>query len=119
VSKYRFEASDIYLPGTEIPANRLGIRDAELLGEVEEILLQQAYQVFVGELEPVNRFDEAYFQTLHQRTFATLYDWAGAYRTVDMIKGDSLFCRAMFLESEARRIFGELKAENYLKDAHA
>ncbi len=119
MSKYRFEASDIYLPGTEIPANRLDIQDAELLGEIEESLLQQAYQVFVAELAPATRFDEAYFRELHRRTFATLYDWAGVYRTVDMAKGDSLFCRAVFLEPEAKRIFGELEAENYLKDARA
>jgi cell filamentation protein len=118
VSKYRFEASDIYLPGTEIPANRLGIRDAELLGEIEEALLQQAYQTFIKELGPATRFDEAYFRALHQRTFATLYDWAGAYRVVDMAKGDSLFCRATFLEPEAKRIFGELEAENFLKYTH-
>ena len=118
MSKYRFEASDIYLPGTEIPVNRLGIQDAELLGEIEETLLQQAYQTVIDELGPATRFDEAYFKALHQRTFATLYDWAGAYRTVDMVKGDSLFCRAAFLEPEAKRIFGELEAENFLKDAH-
>lgn len=118
MSKYRFEASDIYLPGTEIPVNLLNIQDAELLGEIETTLLQQAYQAFIDELGPTTRFDEAYFRTLHQRTFATLYDWAGAYRTVDMAKGGSLFCRAAFLENEAKRIFGELEAENFLKDAH-
>lgn len=118
MSKYRFEASDIYLPGTEIPVNLLNIQDAELLGEIEATLLQQAYQAFIDELGPTTRFDEAYFRILHQRTFATLYDWAGAYRTVDMAKGGSLFCRAAFLENEAKRIFGELEAENFLKDAH-
>lgn len=118
MSKYRFATSDIYLPGTEIPVNRLDIQDAELLGEVEESLLRQAYQVFIAELAPATRLDEAYFRALHQRTFATLYDWAGIYRTVDMAKGGSLFCRAAFLENEAKRIFGELEAENFLKDAY-
>lgn len=118
MSKYQFEASDIYLPGTEIPVNRLDVRDAELLGEIEETLLQQAYQTFIDELGPATRFNEAYFRELHQRTFTTLYDWVGVYRTVDMAKGGSLFCRVAFLENEAKRIFGELEAENFLKDAH-
>lgn len=119
MSKYQFEASDIYLPGTEIPVNRLGVADAELLGEIEGSLLQQAYQTFIGELTPATRFDEDYFRSLHERTFATLFEWAGKYRSLDMAKGGSLFCRAVFLEREAGRIFRELEGENFLKDAHA
>jgi cell filamentation protein len=116
VSKYQFRESDIYLPGTDIPKNRLGITDAELLHEVEARLLQEAYAAFVSELRPSVRFDEAYFKSLHRRTWASLYDWAGEYRGVDMSKGDSLFCRAAFLESESRRLFRQLEQEGFLKD---
>ena len=52
MSKYQFSVSDIYLPGTDIPKNRLGITEPELLHEVEETLLQQAYQTFIAECEP-------------------------------------------------------------------
>ena len=98
MSKYRFTESDIYLPGTDIPRNRLGIESPDLLHEVEETLLQQAYSQFIGDLDSTVRFDENYFQTLHRETFASLYEWAGLYRTVDMSKGGSLFCRAAYLE---------------------
>lgn len=54
---------------------------------------------------------------MRQRTFAALYDWAGAYRTVDMVKGGSLFCRAAYLGRESGRIFRELETESFLKDA--
>jgi hypothetical protein len=60
----------IYLPGTDIPKNRLGIAEADLLHEIEETLLQQAYQIFIAELQPGTRFDETYFKSLHQRTSA-------------------------------------------------
>ncbi len=93
MSKYQFRESDIYVPGTDIPKNRLGITEGDLLHEIEEALLQQAYQIFIAELQPGTRFDEAYFKSLHQRTWASMYDWAGEYRSVDMSKGDSLFCR--------------------------
>jgi len=119
VSKYQFSASEIYLPGTDIPKNRLGISEPELLHEVEETLLQQAYQIFIAECEPATRFDERYFKSLQQRTFETLYDWAGIYRTVDMSKGDSMFCRAAYLEHESRRIFRQLEAENFLHQAQS
>jgi cell filamentation protein len=55
VSKYQFAESDIYLPGADIPRNRLGIETPDLLHEVEATLLQQAYTRFITELEPVVR----------------------------------------------------------------
>lgn len=118
MSKYQFPASDIYLPGTDIPRNRLGITGPEVLHQIEETLLQQAYQTFIAECESTTRFDEAYFKSLQQRTFETLYDWAGEYRTVDMSKGGSLFCRAAYLEQESRRIFRQLEEEGFLKQNH-
>ena len=117
MSRYQFGKSDIYLAGTDIPKNRLGITEADLLHEIEAILLQQAYQTFIDELQPDTRFDEAYFKSLHQRTWSSLYDWAGVYRSVDMSKGGSLFCRAEFLEKESQRLFRQLEQEGYLKQA--
>lgn len=115
MSKYQFAESDIYLPGTDIPRNRLGIETPDLLHEIEATLLQQAYARFITELSPSVRFDEDYFKTLHRDTYESLYEWAGLYRDVDMSKGGSLFCRAAYLEQEARRIFHELEQERYLK----
>ena len=117
MSKYQFQQSDIYQPGTDLPINRLNIDDAEILQEVEAQLLQQAYQTFVSELTADTRFDEVYFQSLHRRTFESLYAWAGQYRTQDMVKGDSMFCRATFLPNESRRIFSELEKEDFLRGA--
>jgi len=117
VSKYQFTESDIYLPGTDIPRNRLGIETPDLLHEIEGALLQQAYIRFITELDPSVRFDEEYFKSLHRDTYESLYEWAGLYRTVDMSKGSSLFCRAVYLDQEARRIFRELEQEQCLKQA--
>lgn len=119
MSKYQFTESDIYLTGTDIPKNRLGIEMPDLLHEVESSLLQQAYTRFISELETSVRFDENYFKALHRDTYGSLYEWAGLYRTMDMSKGGSLFCRAAYLEQEARRIFRELEREQYLKQAAA
>ena len=115
MSKYQFAESDIYITGTDIPKNRLGIEAPDLLHEVEATLLQQAYTRFITELEPSVRFDENYFKALHRDSYESLYEWAGLYRTVDMSKGGSLFCRAAYLEQETRRIFLELEREQYLK----
>ncbi|MCR4298867.1 MAG: Fic family protein [Gallionella sp.] len=117
MSKYQFTESNIYLPGTDIPRNRLGIEKPDLLHEVEGALLQQAYTRFITELDPSVRFDENYFISLHRDTYESLYEWAGLYRTVDMSKGGSLFCRAAYLEQEAHRVFRELEQEQYMKQA--
>lgn len=118
MSKYQFQQSDIYQPGTDLPINLLHISDAEVLHEIEAQLLHQAYQTFVAELTPDTHFDQTYFQALHQRTFDSLYAWAGLYRTHDMVKGGSMFCRAAYLASESRRIFDELQKENDLRAAN-
>ncbi len=117
MSKYHFQQSDIYQPGTDLPINLLNVDDGDVLHEIEAQLLQQAYQTFTSELTPDTRFDQAYFQALHQRTFEALYVWAGSYRTQDMVKGGSMFCRAEYLASESRRIFSELEKENFLRAA--
>ena len=117
MSKYQFTESDIYLPGTDIPKNHPGIETPDLLHEVDATLLQKAYTSFITELGPAVRFDENYFKALHHDTYESLYEWAGLYRTVDMSKGGSLFCRAAYLEQETRRIFRELEQEQCLKQA--
>ncbi|HEU0187370.1 MAG TPA: hypothetical protein VFR06_05695 [Gallionellaceae bacterium] len=50
MSKYHFTESNIYLPGTDIPNNLMGIETPDLLHEVEGTLLQQAYTRFITEL---------------------------------------------------------------------
>ena len=117
MSKYQFTESDIYLPDTDIPRNCLGIETPDLLHEVEGTLLQQAYTHFITELDSSVLFNEEYFKSLHRDTYESLYEWAGLYRTVDMSKGGSLFCRTAYLEQEAGRIFRELEQEQFLKQA--
>ena len=119
MSKYQFDASDFYVPGTDVPVNRLGITDAEQIAAIEAELFSQAYEQFIEELTPHTAFDQAYFCSLHQRTFESLYAWAGAYRQQDAIKGNTRFCGAAQLPRESQRIFTALAAENFLRDGHA
>lgn len=91
--------------------------DSAVLHAIEAQLLTQAYQTFIQELQPDTAFDEAYFQSLHQRTFESLYEWAGIYRSHDMSKGGSLFCRASYLPQQSKQLFEKLAKENYLKNA--
>lgn len=115
MSKYLHDKNPIYIDGTDIPKNRLGIADAVLLHEIEARLLKDAYAVFLDELRGGTIFDEAYFKSLHRRTFESLYEWAGKYRNLNMAKGESRFCQAAYLADESARIFGQFAKEGYLQ----
>ena len=114
MSKYRLEESPIYLEGSEVPKNKLGIKEAELIHEIENNLLLQAYEHFSSNITEQTLFNEAYFISLHKKIFESLYDFAGLYRTVNMSKGDSQFCLAKHLSSESKRIFTELENDAFL-----
>ena len=116
MSKYRLKESSIYIEGTDIPKNKLGIKSSKFIHTLEKKLLDNAYDKFSSELNSKTILDESYFINLHKKTFESLYEFAGIYRDVNMSKGGSQFCLAQYLHSESKRIFNELETENYLAD---
>ena len=116
MSKYQLDSSPIYIDGTDIPKNKLNITDSELIHEIEQNLLTQAYEQFSAQVNINTVFDEKYFVNLHKKTLESLYDFAGLYRNVNMSKGDSQFCLAAYLQNESARIFNALKDDNYLSN---
>lgn len=114
-SKYQFEQNSFYYKNTTVPKNKLNIKDEDLIYDLEESLLEDAYTIFVKELNEDIVFDESYFKSLHKRTFESLYDWTGIYRDFNMAKGDSRFCQGSYVESSSKKIFEELKKDYYLK----
>ena len=56
-SKYRLESSLIYIEGTDVPHNKLGISNSDELHELERELIEEAYQVFYSELDEATVFD--------------------------------------------------------------
>lgn len=106
--------SDYFAEDTII--NKLGITDELELIEAEENIVAEKIIALLKESEN-SEPNLDYFKHIHQVLFEDLYDFAGKFRIVDIIKGDSLypFAYAQFLQPEAERIFSELKAKNYLK----
>ena len=115
-SKYQLESNLYYYEDSDVPHNKFDIKDIQAIHEIEKELLSEAYAIFFDELTESTVFDEAYFITLHKRTFEGLYDWAGSYRNFNMAKGDSRFCQGEFIEGSSRKIFQELKEDGYLKN---
>lgn len=115
-SKYQLKNDSFYYPNTDIPKNKFDIKESQIIHDIEQELLIKSYEVFFDELEENTIFDEEYFKDLHKRTFESLYDWAGIYRDFNMSKGESRFCQGAYIESSSKKIFDELKKDNYLKD---
>lgn len=116
MSKYAQDKSYIYYENTNIPINKLNIRNQYVLEAEERKLLLKGYEYFHKNLSESTVFDEKYFKELHKKTFEKLYAFAGKYRTVNISKGYSTFCQVRFLEQTSKEIFGKLGFENYLKD---
>ncbi len=116
MSKYTQDKNYIYYENSDIPINKLDIRDILVLEEKEQELLLKGYEHFHKNLSEETNFDKNYFMLLHQKTFEELYGFAGKYRDVNISKGHSTFCQVRFLKQTSEQIFDELKRDNYLRD---
>ena len=114
MSKYISKISNIYYPNTSIPKNKLNIKDERELQKIEHILLFESYEKFAKKHNI--ELNEEFFINLHKNTFSDLYEWAGVYRDIDMAKGNSLFCRGMYIKQEMKKLFKQLKKDNYLQN---
>ncbi len=100
-------------PDSDVLKNRLGIRDREQLRQLERRLTMLRILELVD--RPIQgKFDLKHLQSIHKYIFQDVYEWAGMIREVDIAKGN-MFCNVKFIESQAEKIFGEMKEENYLQ----
>jgi cell filamentation protein len=116
MSKYTQDPNYIYYKNTNIPINKLSIKNQTILEAEERVLLIKGYKYFHKKLSESTVFDEKYFKELHRKTFGRLYTFAGKYRTVNISKGYTTFCQVRFLEQTSKEIFKKLHFDNYLRD---
>lgn len=101
-------------PDSRVLKNKLNIRSLEGLHEAERRLAKYRAEELLN--SPINaHFDFNHLKKIHAYLFQDIYDWAGEVRTVDIAK-DNLFCCYFAINSEAKRIFTELKHEKYLQN---
>lgn len=98
--------------GTDVLINNYGIKDNATLSRVEA----HAYTKVAMEGIPKGDFSLDHLKNTHKALFGEVYPWAGEIRTVDISKGDTLFCRNEFIQSEATRLLRELKSEHFLAE---
>ena len=108
-------ADTIYCyPASDVLINKLGIREQEKLHDFERRLTMLRLLELID--KPLKgRFDFEHLQSIHQYIFQDIYDWAGEVRKVDIAKGN-MFCKVMYIQTQAEEIFSNLKKDNYLED---
>ena len=116
MSKYTVDKSYIYYENSNVPKNKLDIRDLKILEEKEREFLLFGYEYFHKNLKASTTFNEKYLIRLHQKTFGSLSEFAGKFRNVNVSKGYSTFCQVRFLNQTSNDIFNKLERDNYLKD---
>lgn len=107
-------ADEVYCyPGTDIMKNIQNVRSPKQLLELEKRLTMLRILELLD--TPVDgAFDFKHLQAIHRYIFQDVYQWAGEIRKVNIAKGN-MFCNVMFIESQAKEIFGKLKKEKYLQ----
>lgn len=97
----KYNTSDnFYYPDTEIPRNKLNIKNLALLDEIEKQLFDLLYMKRFNEFP--SDISAKYISNLHFTVFSGLYKWAGQYRNVDVSKGDTRFANWKFLDGLMR-----------------
>ncbi|MGM9571767.1 MAG: Fic/DOC family protein [bacterium] len=99
--------------GSDVLINKLNIKDEKEWIQTELIFSFAR----IGELKqnPIKgNFDFVHLKRIHEYIFQDIYNWAGQDRNCDISKYD-LYCKAIYLNDNAKEIFRQLKKENYLK----
>jgi len=108
--------ADIYCyPNTNVLINKFDIRNINDLTITEREIT--ALKILEAEKNPIRgKFDLKHLQKIHEFIFGDIYEWAGKIREGDfLIKGESIFCRAMYIENLASDIHNKLSADNFLR----
>lgn len=100
-------------PGTDCLRNKLDIRDAELLRQLEGRIVS-VRDVEVATSTIPGEYGLGHLTAFHARLFGDIYDWAGATRTVDIAKPGSRFCHWRFVDEQVRTVLQQLPADGWL-----
>lgn len=101
-------------PGTEVLRNKPGLRDPAALQAFERQATRQRGE---GLRKPPLTPDG--LCAVHRHIFQDVYEWAGEFRSVDLSKETSLFCRPAYIGAELDKEFARLPAPDDPRGATA
>ena len=110
------EAQSVYCyAGTSVLKNRFGIRNAEILKQLEADLSAVRQNDML--LRPVaGRFTPYHLCRIHRYMFSDLYSFAGHYRRENIAKGHTRFLPCDRIGDTLRSLLDNLRSEQFLED---
>ena len=83
-------------PGSneQVLKNRLGIVSTQDMDDTEAKALEQAMDTLIRKYDQAHRFTASDICECHRTWLGDIYEWAGHYRQVNVIKGDFPFAAA-------------------------
>lgn len=111
LDKYGVGQDPYCYPGSSVLRNRLDLLDEQRLHQAE----RELSEIAVGSLPLFPPpYDLDRLQYIHRTLFGDIYDWAGELRSVNIRKGDTLFCTRNASNRKRRRSFGTWKMQTGL-----
>jgi len=110
LDKYGVGQDPYCYPGSSVLRNRLDLHDEARLHQAE----RELSEIAVGNLPLFPPpYDLDRLQHIHRTLFGDLYDWAGELRSVNIQKGDTLFCTPERIPPEAAKIIRRMQEANW------
>lgn len=104
MEKYNFGDDEQYL----LRKNLVGATNFEELEKAEQFVFTvRALQFEQGDYVIAN-YSLNSLVALHFHLFQDIYKFAGEFRDVQLVKGQTRFCQMQFIQSELKRVFKEL-----------
>jgi len=99
-------------PGTDVLINKEAIRDYATLEATERVLTANRME-FLPDAVPLTY---AGYRRLHRHLFEPIYAWAGKQRTVNIAKGNDMFCLVPHIAAQMEQRFALIRAESGLRE---
>ena len=107
MAKYNEQDNDEYL----LENNLLGIDSFEELERVESFVFTLRATAFERGDFVLRNFTKKEFKQLHYYLFQDIYPFAGEFRNVQLMKGNTRFSQVQFLNDHAIELFRQLKTK--------
>jgi len=102
-------------PGTTVLLNRRNLRAQRALTRFELAMSAQR----ADEPLPIGRLSVSHYRAVHRHLFQDVYSWSGRFRSVRMSKQGSMFAYPEHIDREMKRLFSQLRQDNYLRGLSA
>lgn len=114
----KYTGKDFYCyDGTDVLINKFNLKDAVQLEEKErKISLLNTIEIYNSIRLNQIKLDLKFYKKIHKVLFNDIYNFAGKFRNIVLIKGNTRFCEPMYIENNLKALFKKLNADKYLEN---